>query len=91
MNQFTKKKHFVGVDISKEHLDLALIGKHNLSVFSDKKVENNLKELREELRKILDGSKLTRSAMIESLDLPRSTTSHDLADNLHVSGFQGEI
>jgi transposase len=43
MNQFTKKKHFVGVDISKEHLDLALIGEHDLSVFSDKKVENNLK------------------------------------------------
>jgi len=41
MNQFTKKKYFIGVDISKEHLDLALVDEHDSGVFSDKKVENS--------------------------------------------------
>ncbi len=41
MNQFTKKKHFIGIDISKEHLDLALVDERDSGVFSDKKVENS--------------------------------------------------
>lgn len=41
MNQFTKKKHFIGIDISKDHLDLALENEGNIGVFKDKKVENS--------------------------------------------------
>ena len=43
MNEFTKKKHFIGVDISKDYLDLALINASEVGVFKDKKVENNFK------------------------------------------------
>lgn len=43
MNEFTKKKHFIGIDISKDHLDLALIKEEGVEVFRDLKVENNFK------------------------------------------------
>ena len=43
MNQFTKKKHFIGVDISKDHLDLALVNENDYGVFKDIKVENSMK------------------------------------------------
>ena len=43
MNQFTKKKHFIGIDISKDHLDLALVNEEDIGVFKDKKVENSFK------------------------------------------------
>ena len=38
MNQFTKKKHFIGIDISKDHLDLAIVEEDGYGVFKDKKV-----------------------------------------------------
>ena len=43
MDKFTKKKYFVGIDISKDHLDVALLRAEDLDVFEDKKVENNFK------------------------------------------------
>ena len=43
MEQFTKKKYFIGIDISKDHLDVALLKAEDLDVFEDKKVENNFK------------------------------------------------
>jgi len=43
MNEFTKKKHFIGVDISKNHLDLAMVNESDLGVFKDKKIENSMK------------------------------------------------
>jgi len=43
MTQFTKKKYFIGVDISKDHLDLAIVKEDCYGVFNDKKVENNSK------------------------------------------------
>jgi len=41
MNQFTKKKHFVGIDISKDHLDLTLVDEGSIGVFQDRKVDNS--------------------------------------------------
>jgi len=41
MNEFTKKKHFIGIDISKEHLDLALINASAPDVCKDMKVANS--------------------------------------------------
>ena len=41
MNEFTKKKYFVGIDISKDHLDVALLKAEDLDVFKDKKVDNS--------------------------------------------------
>jgi transposase len=43
MNQFTKKKHFIGIDISKDQLDLALVNKETIGEFLDKKVDNSFK------------------------------------------------
>ena len=43
MDQFTKKKYFIGIDISKDHLDVALLKAEELDVFEDKKVENDFK------------------------------------------------
>ena len=43
MNQFTKKKHFIGIDISKDHLDLAIVEEDGYGVFKDKKVANSFK------------------------------------------------
>jgi len=43
MDQFTKKKYFIGIDISKDHLDVALLKAEELDVFKDKQVENNFK------------------------------------------------
>lgn len=43
MDQFTKKKYFVGIDISKDHLDVALLKAEELDVFKDKEVENSFK------------------------------------------------
>ena len=43
MNEFTKKKHFIGVDISKDHLDLALVNECNYGLFKNVKVENSFK------------------------------------------------
>jgi transposase len=43
MKQFTKKKYFIGIDISKDHLDLALVKDKDFGVFKDKKVENSFK------------------------------------------------
>jgi len=37
MNQFTKKKYFIGVDISKDHLDLAIIKEDGYGVFRKSK------------------------------------------------------
>jgi transposase len=41
MNEFTKKKHFIGIDISKEHLDFALINISAPAVYLDKQVANS--------------------------------------------------
>lgn len=41
MEQFTKKKYFIGIDISKDHLDVALLKAKELDVFKDKKVDNS--------------------------------------------------
>lgn len=41
MNKFNEKKHFVGVDISKDTLDLSLISELSYGSFSDKKIENS--------------------------------------------------
>jgi len=43
MKQFTKKKHFIGIDISKDQLDLALVNEGSHGVFKDKKVDNSFK------------------------------------------------
>ena len=43
MDQFTKKKYFIGIDISKDHLDVALLKAGDLDVFKDKKVDNSFK------------------------------------------------
>ena len=43
MDQFTKKKYFIGIDISKDHLDLILLNEENIGVFIDITVGNNLK------------------------------------------------
>jgi hypothetical protein len=41
MDQFTKTKYFVGIDISKDHLDVALLKAEELNVIKDKKVDNS--------------------------------------------------
>ena len=41
MSEFTKKKCFVGIDISKDHLDVALLKAEELDVFKDNKVDNS--------------------------------------------------
>jgi transposase len=41
MNKFTKKKVFVGIDISKNQLDLSMLTEENYGQFDDKKVENS--------------------------------------------------
>jgi transposase len=41
MDQFTKKKYFIGIDISNEHLDVALLKAEALDVFKDKTVDNS--------------------------------------------------
>lgn len=43
MDKSTKKKYFVGIDISKDHLDVALLRAEELDVFKDKQVDNNFK------------------------------------------------
>lgn len=43
MNEFTKKKHFIGIDISKDKLDLALVNEKSPGVFEDKVVDNSFK------------------------------------------------
>lgn len=42
-NKFTKKKCFIGVDISKDTLDIALLTEENYGIFNDLKVENTFK------------------------------------------------
>ena len=44
MNNFSKKKYFVGVDISKDKLDLALLKTTTPDEFKDIIVNNNLKD-----------------------------------------------
>lgn len=41
MDQFTKKKYFIGIDISKDHLDVAFLKAEELDVFKEKKVDNS--------------------------------------------------
>lgn len=41
MNKFTKKKAFIGVDISKDQLDLGLLREETYGFFEDKKVPNS--------------------------------------------------
>ena len=41
MDQFTKKKYFIGIDISKDHQDVALLKAEELDLFKDKKVDNS--------------------------------------------------
>jgi transposase len=41
MNKFTKKKVFIGIDISKDQLDLGLLKEENYGFFEDKKVSNS--------------------------------------------------
>ena len=41
MNKFTKKKVFIGIDISKDQLDLGLLKEENYGSFEDKKVPNS--------------------------------------------------
>ena len=43
MDKSTKKKYFVGIDISKDHLDVALVRGEELNLFKDKMVDNNFK------------------------------------------------
>jgi len=43
MNKITKKKHFIGIDISKDKLDLALVNEKSSRVFKDKIVANSFK------------------------------------------------
>ena len=43
MNEFTKKKYFIGIDISKDHLDVALLRAGQSNIFKDKKVGNSFK------------------------------------------------
>jgi transposase len=40
MEKFIKKKHFVGIDISQEVLDLSLMNENSYGVFKDKQVKN---------------------------------------------------
>lgn len=42
-NKFTKKKYFIGVDISKDTLDLSLLKEETYGLFKDYKVENTFK------------------------------------------------
>jgi len=42
MNKLIKKKHFFGVDISKDTLDLALLEEATYGSFKDEKIENSL-------------------------------------------------
>lgn len=41
MDKFSKKTHFLGIDISKDSLDLALLSEQHLGKFENKKVENS--------------------------------------------------
>ena len=41
MGQFTKKKCFIGIDISKDHLDISILKSEKLDAFSDMKVDNS--------------------------------------------------
>lgn len=43
MNKLVKKRHFIGVDISKDTLDLARMEEETYGSFDDKKVENSFK------------------------------------------------
>ncbi len=43
MNKITKKSEFIGVDISKDHIDCALIRKDNHEGFIEKRFSNDLK------------------------------------------------
>ena len=43
MGKFSKKNYFVGVDISKETLDLSLISQESYGSYKDKKINNTLK------------------------------------------------
>ncbi len=43
MSEFTKKKHFIGIDISKDKLDLALVNEKSPGLFKDKIVDNSFK------------------------------------------------
>jgi len=40
MNELKNKKHYLGIDISKDTLDLSLIHKSSYGIFKDKKVLN---------------------------------------------------
>ena len=54
MSKFSKKKHFVGVDISKETLDISLISQESYGRYKDKKIDNTMKgysELKSWLKK----------------------------------------
>lgn len=42
MNKFIKKKHFIGVDISKDTLDLAILEEETYGKYIDKKVNNSI-------------------------------------------------
>ena len=44
MNKLIKKKTFIGVDISKNTLDLALMEEESFGCFSDKKIKNSINE-----------------------------------------------
>ena len=43
MNKLIKKKHFIGVDISKDTLDLTLLTEDTYGTYKDKKIENSFK------------------------------------------------
>ena len=43
MNKLIKKKHFIGVDISKDTLDLSLLEEETYGSFKDTKVKNTIK------------------------------------------------
>ena len=42
MNKLIKKKHFIGVDISSDTLDLAIIEEETYGKFKDKRVKNSI-------------------------------------------------
>jgi transposase len=43
MDKFTKKKYFIGIDISKDNLDMAILNEETNRFFLDKKVDNSFK------------------------------------------------
>jgi len=74
MNKLTKKRHFIGIDISSETLDLALMEEESFGSFKDKKVENSLAGF----NKITDWLKKQNKALKECLFCMEHTGTYGL-------------